>query len=176
MLAAITTTLVKSYARLGYIPARILAETNNELSRNNFSEFDAELFLAAIDLKNGKMEYASAGEIAPLRKVPGSSFEKLPCKEGIKMGLLENVPYSQNEISLSQGEMLFMYTKGLPEATDDKGYNYSENYVIERISSIIQEEVWLEKIVLALGEDVSQFRGSAEQTLESTMLIFRYYG
>ncbi len=176
MLAVVTSTLMKNYAQLGYSPGRILAETNNEISRRNDAELDVMAFLAVVDLNTGRMDYVNAGNMIPLLKESGRQFEELPNKQSIRMGSMENVPYFQRSVNLVQGDILFLYTPGLAETMDAKGNIYSDTYVRERMDEITRREVRLDKMTAAMSEDVGRFRGEARKEKDSTMVIFRYYG
>ncbi len=116
MFAAIITTLMKNFGQLGYGPARIMAETNNQISGNNQAELTAAVFLAVIDLTSGRMDYVTAGDMGALIKLPGRPFEALEAKKSIQLGLMEHVPYFLNSLNLVQGDMLFLYTPGVSEA------------------------------------------------------------
>lgn len=176
MFAVVTSTLMKNYAQLGYMPGRILAETNNEISKGNDAQLDVVAFLAMIDLKSGKLYYANAGNMVPLIKKSGQRFEELPNKRCIRMGSMENVPYFQQSVNLVQGDILCLYTPGLSETLDVKGNVYSDIDVKEKLDEITGQEVELERMAAAIGADVKRFRGEAKQEKDTTVILFRYYG
>ena len=176
MFAAIVTTIIKNYARLGYNPARILYETNNEISRNNEAGLSAEVFLATVNLISGKLEFAGAGDIGTLFKTSGSAFEDLPMRRGLRLGLLQNVPYFQDSMFLKQGDMIFSYTHGLPETTDEKGNVFSPEHMKEQINDITRHHARLDDVANTMKNTVDDFRGSAVQADDNTLLAFRYYG
>lgn len=176
MFAAITTTVMKNLAKLNYPPARILAETNNQISNNNQAELSACAFLGILDLAEGNMEYVSAGELCPLIKKPGKGFESLSGKKGIRLGSMENVPYFQQTVSLAQGDMLFLYSPGVSETADERGNLYSDNSVMEQMDRITRQEISLEQITKRLSEELDRFRGGQGKEQDETMLILRYYG
>lgn len=176
MFAAIITTVMKNFAQLGYLPARIMAETNNQISNNNRAELSASAFLGIINLVNGNMDYVSAGDIVPLIKKAGQDFEQLPNKKGICLGSMENVPYFQQSVYLVQGDMLFLYSPGVAAATDERGNVYSDNFIIGQLNRITRQQIQLEQIVSAMSEDLSRFSGSQTQNQDNTMMMTRYYG
>ncbi|MDR1548433.1 MAG: SpoIIE family protein phosphatase [Hungatella sp.] len=176
MFAAITTTVMKNYAMLGYLPARILSETNNQVSNHNEAELSACVFLGIIDLVSGRLEYVSAGDIASLIKKSGQAFEQLPDKKGICLGSMENVPYFQQSVYLVQGDMLFLYSPGMSETTDERGNVYSDNYIIEQLNRITKQEIGLERIAGIISEDIGSFRGGRTRERDNTMMMVRYYG
>lgn len=176
MFAAITTTVMKNLATLGYPASRVVAETNNQVSRGNLAGLTAEVFFASLDLVSGRMEYATAGDMNPLWKTAGEDFVPLPAKPGIRLGSMENVPYVQRSVDLSQGDMLFVYTSGVAQARDEKGNVYSDVYVSETVNRITGKEIDLGRMVAAMEDALAQFRGEQKQEKDNTMLLLRYYG
>ncbi|MFT4106960.1 MAG: SpoIIE family protein phosphatase [Lacrimispora sp.] len=176
MLAAITTTIMKSYAQLGYLPARIMAETNNQISNNNRAELNVSAFLGILNLVSGKLDYVNSGDMIPLIKKSGQVFEPLPNKKGIRLGSMENVPYFQQSVRLVQGDMLFLYSPGVAEASDERGNVYSDSCVTEQMNEITKQEIGLERIIGVMSEDIRKFQGRQPQEQDHTMLMIRYYG
>lgn len=176
MFAVIAATLMKNFALLGYEPNRIFMETNNQLSENNNAELTVSAFLGIIDLDSGKLSYVNAGDIHPLVKRTGSEFMELPAKKCFRLASMEGIPYQQQTILLSQGEMLFLYTEGLAQTMDEKGNVYSDSYITSNMDEILKKEYSLENMVKAVREDVNKFENGVEQERDSTILAFRYLG
>lgn len=176
MFAAITTTVMKNFAKLGYPASRVLMETNNQVSGGNQAELTAEVFFGNIDLATGRMEYAAAGDMKPLLKTSGEEFAPLRVKAGIRLGSMENVPYAQGSVDLSQGDMLFLYTCGVAQTCDEKGNVFSDVDVMEYMNRVTGREILLERMAAALEEELCRFRGGKEQEKDNTMLLLRFYG
>ena len=51
----IAMTHIKNYAKLGYSPSRILAETNNRLAGQNRGALTVSVFLGILNLRTGLM-------------------------------------------------------------------------------------------------------------------------
>lgn len=176
MFAAITTTVMKNFAGLGYPASRVMAETNNQVSSGNQAGLTAEVFFGRVDLAAGRMEYAAAGDMKPLLKTSGEGFAPLKVRSGIRLGSMENVPYVQGSVELYQGDMLFLYTGGVADSRDKKGNVFSDVYVMEYINRITGREIDPARMVTAMEEELKRFRGGEEPKKDHTMLLFRYYG
>ena len=176
MFAAITTTVMKNFAGLGYPASRVMAETNNQVSGGNQAGLTAEVFFGRVDLAAGRMEYVTAGDMKPLLKTSGEGFAPLRVRSGIRLGSMENVPYVQGSIELYQGDMLFLYTGGAADSRDKKGNVFSDVYVMESINRITGREINPARMVTAMEEELKRFRGGEEPEKDQTMLLFRYYG
>ena len=69
------------------------------------------LFVGALDLSTGVLQYTNAGHNAPVIITDGKpSF--LPVDANIPVGIVEDWSYSQQETTLSPDTLLFLYTDG----------------------------------------------------------------
>lgn len=177
MLTVIATTLIGNYAALQMTPGQILTNVNHELSKNNRAELTADAFAAIVDLSSGQLSYAAAGNsIHVLIKRPGRSFEELPYKDSFSLAALDQIRYPASQISLAQGDLLFLYTKGISEAVNEKGFVFGQDYARETISGLVQQEYSLKAILDAFFTSVSDFENGTAQDYDSTGLLFRYSG
>ena len=176
LFAVITKTHIKNLAQLGYTTDRILAETNNQLSRTNDTGMTVSVFVGIIDLPTGMLYYTNGGQTTPLWKHSGKEFTFLPGKECFALAHMENVPYGRQAVRLTQGDMIFMYTRGVSEAEDERGSQYTKEYIQEYLSSVTKQQYLLQEIVESILTDRKRFCGGAEQNKDSTVLLFRYFG
>ena len=101
-------------------------------------------------------------------------IELLREKHGFVIGGLDGVQYRGYDLELFPGDKLFLYTDGLPEATDrDK-----EMYGIERMLDSLNkhQSETPEQILPNIHNDVDAFVGDAEQFDDLTMLCLEYKG
>lgn len=176
LFAVITKTNIKNYAQLGYQPDRILAETNNQLSYKNEAGLTVSVFVGIVDLQTGNFQYVNAGEMAPLWKQSGKDFEFLKASQCFALANMENVPYRKQSVRLTQGDMLFLYTEGIPKTTDAKGNEYTQEYLYEYLNTLVKHKYQVREIGEAVWENLGQFCNGALQKKDSTILILRYFG
>lgn len=176
MFSIIATTLINNYASQNLPPDKILSYVNNDLTKSNTGNFEIDIFLALINTDTGKISYATAGNMNMLLKIPGSDFEPLPFKKCFPLAAMEQVSYTAEHSYLSQGDILFLYTKGISHATNAKGTLMGSNNVKEMISNLICKEYSLEKITKSFYQKISSFEDGAKQSYDSTILLFRYIG
>ncbi len=176
MFSVITSTLMKNFSSDRLSPDKVLASTNNELSKNNDAGLSVDAFIAIINLETGTMTYSDAGDMYVLTKTSGASFEPLESRPGFPLGSMQQVHYSEKSIKLSQGDLVFLCTKGITEAVDEKGAQFGRDYTNESISGQITKEYSVEKISDGFYRALDDFTKDAEQKKDSTLLIFRYIG
>lgn len=174
LLMMITKTLIKNYAQLGYSPAQVFTETNNQLSDSN-EGMTTTAFLGIVDLVSGEFTYVNAGHSIPLLKHAGGDFDWLPAKDCFVLGGMEGVPYWQQSVKLAQGDLLFLYTKGLVEAENQTQVQYSEEHMQMRLNQVVREAYALEEIVEIMEEDVKNFQEDAPREQDIVMLLLRFF-
>ncbi len=176
LLMVITRTLIKNYARLVFEPEKVFVETNNQLSESNEGMTTAA-FLGILNLSTGLFCYVNGGHCVPLLKHAGGEFEPLSAKDCFVLGSMAGVPYWQQSVQMTQGDLLFFYTKGLTDAENKEKMQYSEGHMRQRLNQTLSQVYELKDILELMQEDVREFLGGDLHGQEDmTMLILRYFG
>lgn len=175
LLMVITKTLIKNYAQLGYSPDRVFAETNNQLSESNEGMLTTA-FLGIVDLTTGRFTYVNAGHCVPMIKHAGKDVEYLPANNCFVLGSMSGVPYWQQTVQLVQGDLLFLYTKGLVEAENKEQIQYSAEHMQMRLNQAMGEVYDLKEIADVMMGDLEAFLNGAVLQKDIAMLLLRYFG
>jgi serine phosphatase RsbU (regulator of sigma subunit) len=94
-------------------------------------------------------------------------------KHGPAIGAFEGVGYQQRTIQMKPGDSIIVYTDGVTEAIGQNG----EWYTVDRLKKILgTKSSSPETIVSAVAEDVKQFKGTAPQADDITMICLQYNG
>ena len=110
---------------------------------------------------------------AALRKA-GGSFEILKDKHGFVLGGMPGVRYREYTLQLEPGTKLFVYTDGVPEATDANQQMFGTDRMIQALNTATNKDPGA--ILESVKNAVSSFVGSAEQFDDLTMLCLEYKG
>ena len=105
-----------------------------QLCENNEKGMFVTAWLGILDLQNGRLEFANAAHNPPLLKKDGEPFMYMDYKKyrrGLVLGGLAEVRYSNNEIYLSPGDVLFLYTDGVTEAVNHDLELYGEDRLLK---------------------------------------------
>lgn len=175
LLIVITQTLIKNYTKLGFQPEKVFTAANDQLSESN-EGMTTTAFLGILDLTSGVFSYVNAGHCTPLLKRAGGEFEPLPAKDCFVLGSMAGVPYWQQSVQLTQGDMLFFYTKGLIEAEDGDRVQYSLEHMHMRLNQALGEAYELPEILEVMARDVEEFLNGELPKQDMTMLLLRYLG
>ena len=173
----IAKTLIKNAALSGRFkgPGEILASVNNELCRNNTEEMFVTVWLGIVDISNGHIVSASGGHEYPMLCRKGGSYELIKDIHGPGLATFEDIDYDEWEGELYPGDHLFLYTDGVPEATDASGELFGMDRMTDALNVSRSEESLQDKL-LSVKRAVDAFVGDAPQFDDITMTIFEYKG
>ena len=169
-----TKIMIKNIAMTGLSPREILETTNNRICQNNQEEMFVTVWLGIQDLKTGELKAANAGHEYPVITRAEGKFELVRDKHGFVIGGMEGIRYKEYELKLEPGQEIFLYTDGVPEATNAG----NELYGTERMMAVLNTCPGLEpeQVLANVKADVDRFVGTAPQFDDLTMLCVRYNG
>lgn len=166
--------VIASNAKMGKTPAKVLTDANRAICSNNKEEMFVTVWLGILEISTGILKAANAGHEYPIIKKHDGSFEIYKDKHGFVVGGMDGVEYSDYEIKLEKGDKLFVYTDGIPEATnaDQRAYG------LERLINTLNEnkEKNIEDILKGVEASIKGFVKEAPQFDDITMLCFEYKG
>ena len=166
--------ILASYAKQGMSPAEIMRSTNETICQNNREEMFVTVWLGILEISTGKLTAANAGHEYPVLMQPGGSCELYKDKHGFVLGGMDGVRYKEYQFTLRPGARLFLYTDGVPEATNAE----NELFGTERMLAALNEDLSADpqQVLLRVRRAVDGFVGSAEQFDDLTMLCLEYKG
>ena len=166
--------ILEDLARQEPTPSTILEKTNDLLCDNNQAEMFVTVWLGILEISTGKLTAANAGHEFPAICKKGGSFELYKDTHGFVVGGMEGVHYKGYDLQLNPGDKLFVYTDGVPEATDDSGEMFGTDRMIETLSSCTDNTP--KEILQGVRNAVDSFVGDAEQFDDLTMMCLEYKG
>ena len=162
-------TIIKDLAESGRVEEDIFITANKKLCENNEYDMFVTAWLGILDTKTGNIKYINAGHNPPLIKKANGDVFYLKSKASFVLGGYETMKYKSNEITLSKGDKIFLYTDGVTEATNTKEELYGEEKLLEFIKN--SNSLSLKDTLSSLKNDIDYFVGEAEQFDDITMLI-----
>ena len=170
----ISKTLIKNRAMMGGTPAEILHDVNNQLCEGNEAELFVTVWLGILDLTTGKITAANAGHEYPAVRRAGASFELVKGKHSPAVATMEGMKFRESEFTLNHGDVLYIYTDGVAEATNADEELYGTDRMIKALNKTADANV--NEILLNMKRDVDEFTGDAPQFDDITMLCLKYFG
>ena len=165
-------TIIKDLAESGMAVNDIFTKANEKLCENNESGMFVTAWMGILDLKTGNLQFANAGHNPPLIKHADGTFEYLKTRAGFVLAGMEGMRYRVGELMLSPGDRLFLYTDGVPEATNAENQLYGE----DRLHQFMNQNSAVEatELLPRLKANIDEFVGDAPQFDDITMLVFDY--
>lgn len=165
----ISKTLIKNGTNASLSPGEILEEVNEQLCENNDSDMFVTVWLGIMEIPTGRVVAANAGHEFPAIRKDDGTFVLLKDPHGFVLGGMERVEYREYEFELRQGEALFVYTDGVPEATNGEEELFGTDRMLEILNQNPhvdpEQKIWQIKAV------IDAFVGEAPQFDDITMLL-----
>ena len=165
----VTNILVSFRTRMGGTPGEILKFVNDDLCEHNKIDMFVTIWLGILELSTGKLTYSNAGHEDPAvyRKKEGR-FELVKTKHGFCAGGMPGMQYPDHDLTLEEGDRLFIYTDGVPEATDADNRMFG----LEKMTQVLNDNASgsIEQILNGVKAEIDRFVGDAPQFDDLTML------
>ncbi len=160
-------SLIKIIAQTNCQTSEIFTQVNKELCDGYKSDsMFLTAFVAKINLTNGYTEYVCAGHNPPFIYQDGE-YKELPVMRNLVLGIMPDIKYTSQSITLKQGDRLFLYTDGVTEAQNLKGKFFGE----DRLSAVLNKvKGSAEKTLQLVGREMNKFTKGALQSDDITML------
>ena len=182
----ISKTLIKNVALSGRYknPAEILYDVNGRLCEGNKDDMFVTVWLGILTISSGKLVSACAGHEYPVfyRKDQGFILERDP--HGVALGSMEGMRYRNVEWSLSPGDMLYLYTDGVPEANNSSRELFGEKRMMEALDASMKavmedrtgDQTDLKEFLHIMRTEIDHFVGETPQFDDLTMMCLEYRG
>lgn len=170
----VSNILTSVRTQTGGNPAQILEFVNDKICESNKLDMFVTIWLGILELSTGKLIASNAGHEYPAVMHVGGNFELFKDKHGIVVGGMEGVRYTDYEIQLSPGDKIFVYTDGVPEATDGDNNMFGVDRMLSALN--LELDAGPEKVLGNVRIAVDAFVKDAQQFDDLTMLCLQYKG
>ena len=155
-------------------PGEILADVNEKLCEDNDANLFVTVWLGILTISTGRLVTANAGHEYPVLYRQGEGYILEKDKHGPALGIIEGAVYKEAEWRLERGDGIFVYTDGVPEATDAHEKLFGTDRMMAALDSCTDHST--EGMLRCVRKAVDAFVGDAPQFDDLTMLSLRYYG
>jgi sigma-B regulation protein RsbU (phosphoserine phosphatase) len=101
-------------------------------------------------------------------------FEIVDYKHSPALAVMEDMVFKQRDFQLEPGDTIFVYTDGVPEATDASNELFGTERMLETLNA--QPDASVEEILHNIKDGIDAFVKDAPQFDDITMLAFHYKG
>ena len=159
-------------AKSGKSPAQILQDTNEAICANNPEEMFVTVWLGILDISTGLLTTANAGHEYPALMHADGQFELFRDRHGLVVGGMPGVKYHEHSLQMYPGSKLFVYTDGVPEATDAENALFGTARMLEALNAHANETP--KQILCGVRQAVNEFVSDMEQFDDLTMMCLEY--
>jgi sigma-B regulation protein RsbU (phosphoserine phosphatase) len=149
--------------------AKLMEAIGQQLYENTPPEKYATFFCSVYNDETGKLTYTNAGHLKPILVRDGSATTL--AGDGMVVGLLPNVKYEQQEFPLQKGDLLAIFSDGIPEAEDAGERQFGEERLAELLVSHAEKP--LAEIIAAVTGEVGRWTYDPEGRDDLTLLLLR---
>jgi serine phosphatase RsbU (regulator of sigma subunit) len=168
---ALSRTLLRTFA-LDYDadPEVVFFATNGRLLGDARANLFVTCFFGILDPGTGTLTYANAGHNPPIL-VQKSETERVRSlgRTGIAMGIEEEATWKQERQTIRPGDILILYTDGIPDAQNEEGEFFDEERIIEIATSHLGQPA--HEIQTAILNEIQKFVGNTPQSDDITLMI-----
>ena len=167
-------TLLKGSAIGVGPPGDVLKEVNELLLEDNREGMFVTVLYAIYDPTTRELSYANGGHNSPLVVHADGSSELLPLTGGIALGIVPDLAYRQETVTLKPGDTVLFYTDGVTEAMNDAEEEFGLDTLRDQLHASPPEDP--EKATEMVFEAVNAFAGETPQSDDITCLVLHCSG
>jgi sigma-B regulation protein RsbU (phosphoserine phosphatase) len=146
------------------------SRVSGQLVRSSRPEDFATLFICRLYPETHTLRYLNAGHNPPVMVRSDGKVEELE-PSGIPIGAFDLSPWEEVTLQFGVGDMLFMFTDGISEATDLQGEMYQDQRLTRFLLASRSQSP--EELTESVLDEIRAFIGGAPQSDDITMLALR---
>lgn len=156
--------------------SEILCNLNDQLCEKNTLNMFVTVWLGIVTISTGELIYSNAGHEYPIFKRGEEPFSVLKEKHSPPLGCMEGIKYKEFKTKLDPGDIVFLYTDGVAEATNRNNELFGLDRMLKSLNDDSRGERAAVDIDFDMRYSVDLFVNGAPQYDDLTMLTFKYYG
>jgi sigma-B regulation protein RsbU (phosphoserine phosphatase) len=169
---AAARSILRSVARRGGGPAKVLRDANLRLHRDLGKQLLLTLVYGVLDTETKTLQYCNAGHNSPLLVKASGKWRALKTG-GLLMGVFDKQQYKTETLHLEKGDVLFFYTDGLVEAHTPapQRVEFGEPRILEFL--LAHRHLRASAIVEGAINYVNEFTAGAHQHDDLTLVVLK---
>ena len=170
----IAKILLKNRLQDGDSPAEALSHANRQLLENNQAEMFVTAWVGVLNIATGEGVAANAGHEHPALRKKDGGFELIKYRHSPALAAMEDVPFAEHAFYMEPGDSVFIYTDGVPEATNSAQELYGTDRLVDALNESPDQSP--RGLLNSVRESIREFVGPAVQFDDMTMLCLEYKG
>ena len=130
------------------------------------------VWLGILEISTGHLTTSNAGHEYPALMHADGRFELLKDRHGLVIGGMPGVRYHDFDIQMEPGSKIFVYTDGVPEATNSGNELFGTDRLLQALNAYRNESP--KQVLQGVRQAVNAFAQDMEQFDDLTMLCLEY--
>jgi phosphoserine phosphatase RsbU/P len=147
-------------------PQDVVSELNERFQSTDDTYFT--MVYGVLDTDSRALTFCQAGHPGPLLLSPDGELRRLG-EGGFPVGMMPEMKYDQNHITLPAGDKLILYSDGIPECINQSGHRYTEENLFAVLKRCARSSVG--DLVEAVRADVMNWHGESELSDDVSLLV-----
>ena len=169
----VVQNLFRAAGQQGLLPDEIAHRINETLADRNEQLMFVTMFIGAIDLETGRLDFCNCGHNPPVVLPKGGHPFFLSCKANMSIGILPEAKFEGESVESFMDTPLFLYTDGLNEAENPEHVLFGT----DRLLAVLGEPYTdAETVVKRMQAAISDHVAGADASDDLTMLCLEIKG
>jgi sigma-B regulation protein RsbU (phosphoserine phosphatase) len=171
---AVSRTLLRATALQGFAPHECLRIVNDRLCADTDSGLFVTITYAILDTTTGELRYATGGHPPPIVVADSGLAYEMKKAPGTVLGMMEDLDYEEERVTLAAGDHLVLYSDGVSEAMSPTNELFGEERLVDFLGTL--RAATAEGANHAVVDRVRRFADTAPQADDITVLTLIYRG
>lgn len=169
----LSRTLIRTYAtEFDLQPDLVFFATNERILKDTRANLFVTAFFGVLDPASGTLTYCNAGHNPPYFLGSQNECDPIPLeKTGFPIGIDEDATWERSEIKMGFGDVLVLYTDGVPDAQNLEGDFFKQESLVEIIQEHLGESA--ETLQRSILDAVYNFVGNAPPFDDITLMVLQ---
>ena len=170
----VSKILIKNAVKSGLCPEEAIYEVNNQLCEGNTLGLFVTVWLGVVDITTGEGVSVNAGHEHPVIRRAKGKYEFIKYKHSPAVATMEGLPFRQHTFKMEPGDSIFVYTDGVPEASNNEDELWGSERLLEALNKVPDAEP--RRVLENVMAGINEFVDGAKQFDDITMLCMSYSG
>lgn len=169
----LSRTLIRTYAtEFDLQPDLVFFATNERILKDTRANLFVTAFFGVLDPTTGTLTYSNAGHNPPYFLDSQNGQDPIPLEiTGFPIGIDEDATWDRSEIKMDLGDVLVLYTDGVPDAQNLDGDFFKQESLVEIIQEHLGESA--EALQKSILDAVYNFVGDAPPFDDITLMVLQ---
>jgi serine phosphatase RsbU (regulator of sigma subunit) len=169
LVMATTRSMLRAVAQESTPPGAVLDRVNDLLYADLPANMFVTCFYGILDPASGRLRFANAGQDLPYLRAADGIVREVRAT-GMPLGLMPNMTYDENEVTLARADSILFYSDGLVEAHNAR----REMFDTPRLTAFLGRDVPAEGQIAGLLHELAAFTEPGwEQEDDITLVAVR---